>query len=50
VVVNAVVAREARPQWSLRKLGDFEIRGQGSQELFGLDGHQDLDFTPGQAA
>ncbi|MEO1002358.1 MAG: adenylate/guanylate cyclase domain-containing protein [Cyanobacteria bacterium J06638_7] len=50
VVVNAVVAREARPQWSLRKLGDFEIRGQGSQELFGLDGHQDLDFPPGQAA
>ncbi len=41
VVVNDAVARQARPEWIIHSLGPFEIRGQGTQEVFAVSGRRD---------
>ncbi|MEX1317736.1 MAG: adenylate/guanylate cyclase domain-containing protein [Synechococcaceae cyanobacterium] len=50
VVVNRVVAGKARDEWIIRKLGDFEIRGQGTQDIFAVTGRHDDDVSGEQAA
>ncbi|WP_254978543.1 CHASE2 domain-containing protein [Cyanobium sp. ATX 6A2] len=50
VVVNQVVAAQARQEWNIQTLGDYEVRGQGSQELFTLIGRADADASAGQVS
>ncbi|MCP9928360.1 CHASE2 domain-containing protein [Cyanobium sp. CH-040] len=45
VVVNDAVARQARPEWIIQSLGEYEIRGQGMQELFAVNGCRDGDMA-----
>jgi adenylate cyclase len=35
-VLNSVVAAHAPPEWSIKHIGQFEIRGQGTQDAFTL--------------
>jgi adenylate cyclase len=52
VVVNRLVAGQAGDEWIMREIGNFEIRGQGSQVVFTLSGrhHDQDDGEPDQAA
>lgn len=34
IILSRVVAEHASPEWGLERVGEFEIRGQGAQEVF----------------
>ncbi|MFQ6540214.1 CHASE2 domain-containing protein [Aphanothece stagnina] len=41
VVLSSRVASLAAPEWTLASLGQFELRGQGTQDAFTLKGHSE---------
>jgi adenylate cyclase len=43
IVISRTVAENASSEWGLLRLGEFEIRGQGSQEVFTMNGDQRYD-------
>ena len=36
IVISDALAQQLEGKWSLRNLGDFAIRGQGNQRVYGL--------------
>jgi adenylate cyclase len=38
IILSRVVGENADPEWDLERVGEFEIRGQGSQEVFTMPG------------